>query len=82
MSTKSTRPVKHAPNATLPADIELKPESCEYIGADQVRVILKTNTGDHVSYTMTTAMLVKSVNLSVALINNCTGRVFRDLGVF
>jgi hypothetical protein len=30
---------------------------------------------------VTTASLVKSVNLSVALINNCTAQVFRDLGV-
>jgi hypothetical protein len=36
---------------------ELKPESCEYVGADEVRVTLKTKTG----YTLTAAMLVHSV---------------------
>jgi hypothetical protein len=38
--------------------------------------------GDTVSYTLKTAMLVHMVNLSVALINNCTAQVFRDLDVF
>jgi hypothetical protein len=56
---------------------ELKPESCEYVGADEVRVTLKTKTGDNVTYTLTAAML-HSVNLSVALINSCTAQVFRD----
>ena len=65
---------KATKKATPAADQELTPERCEYIGADEVRVILKTKTGDAVSYTLTTAMLIKSVNLSVALINNCTAQ--------
>jgi hypothetical protein len=69
-------------NATLPAGVELTPESCEYIGIDEVLVSMKTNTGDTVSYSMSTASLVKSVNMSVNLINSCTAQVFRDLGVF
>jgi hypothetical protein len=38
--------VKKNPNATLTADIELTPERCEYVGADEVLVSLKTKTGD------------------------------------
>jgi hypothetical protein len=52
------------------------------IGADEVRVTLKTKTGDTVTYTLTTAKLVQSVNLSAALINSCTAQVFRDPDVF
>jgi hypothetical protein len=74
--------VNKTPKAMLTADIELTPEKVEYVGADAVRVTMKTETGDAVSYTMKTASLVKSVNLSVNLINNCTAQVFRDLGVF
>jgi hypothetical protein len=33
------------------------------------------------AYTATTASLLHMTNLSVALINNCTAQVFRDLGV-
>jgi hypothetical protein len=52
------------------------------VGADAVLVTMGTKTGDTVSYTLTTASLVHTVNLSVGLINGCTGQVFRDLGVF
>jgi hypothetical protein len=72
--------LQNTPNPALTADIELTPERCEYIGVDKIRVSLKTTTGAPVTYTMTTASLVKSVNLSVALINNFTGQVLRDLG--
>lgn len=58
------------------------PERYEYVNAIRVKVTLKTKTGETIAYTMTTAMLAKSVSLSVDLINNCTGQVFRDLGVF
>jgi hypothetical protein len=77
MSPKSTRPAKHAvsANATLPADIELTPERCEYMAADKVRVTLKTDAGDPVTYTLTPKMLVKSINLSVALINNYATKI-------
>jgi hypothetical protein len=42
------------------------------------RAAEKQNRG--VTYTLKTAMLVHMVNLSVALINNSTAQVFRDLG--
>jgi hypothetical protein len=61
--------------------IELTPERIEYVGANEVLVTLKTKTGAPVTYTLTTASLVKSVNLSVALINGFTAKVLRDLGV-
>jgi hypothetical protein len=44
-----------------------------------VRVNLKTNTGAPVTFTLSTAILVHSVNMSV--INGYTAQVFRDLGV-
>ena len=43
-------------------------------------VSLKTKAGDAVSYTLTTASLVQSINMSVGLINNFTAQVVRDLG--
>jgi uncharacterized protein YkvS len=64
------------------ADIELVPTSFEYIGADQIRAMFKTKAGDVVTYIMRTKALVESVNMSTALINNCTAQVFRDLDVF
>jgi len=73
--------VKKVPNAALTADIELTPERYEYIGVDAVRVTMKTKTGDTVTYSLKTAMLVQMVNLSVNLINTSTAQVFRDLGV-
>jgi len=82
MSQKSIHPQKHTPDATLIADTELTPVSCEYIGIDAVLVSMKTGAGDLVTYTLTTASLVKSINMAVGLINSTTGRVFRDLGVF
>jgi hypothetical protein len=71
------------PDATLMAKNlgKLQPTSCEYVGADEILISLKTATGSMVSYSVKTSMLVHMVNLSVALINNCTGQVFRDLGV-
>ena len=41
----------------LPHDTELTPEAREYIGADKIRVTLKTSTGETVSYTLSTASL-------------------------
>jgi hypothetical protein len=60
--------------------LTLTPERCEYVGADEVLVTLKTKAGDAVSYTLTAAALAQSVNPSVALINNFTAQVLRDLG--
>jgi len=67
---------------TLPADIELIPDGFEYVAADKVRVTLKTQTGDAVSYTMTVAMLAQSITLGVALINTNMTQALRDLKVF
>jgi hypothetical protein len=61
--------------------VEVIPERIEYIGPNEVLVSLKTKTGDAVSYTMTTAMLTKSINLGVALFNSNIGQVLRDLDV-
>jgi hypothetical protein len=36
---------KRTPNLTLPAGIELQPTTCEYVGADEVLVSMKTKTG-------------------------------------
>jgi hypothetical protein len=47
-----------------------------------VLVTMKTGTGDIVTYSLKTAMLVHSVNLAVNLINSYTAQVFRDLDVF
>ena len=60
----------------------LTPEHVEYVAADEILVSLKTKTGELVTYTMSSAALVKSENMSVALINNSTAQVFRDLNVF
>jgi hypothetical protein len=60
----------------------LQPISCEYVAADEVLVSLKSKTGDLLSFSLKTAMLVHMVNLSVTLINTCTAQVFRDLDVF
>lgn len=69
-------------NTPLIADVELTPERCEYIAADTVRVTLKTNTGDLVTFSLKTTALLQLTNLSVALINGYTAQVFRDLDVF
>ena len=64
----------------LPTDIRLTPERCEYVAADRVRVTLKTDAGDPVTYTLSTAALMRMTNMSVELINNFTAKVLRDLG--
>ncbi|SHG87418.1 hypothetical protein SAMN05443248_2943 [Bradyrhizobium erythrophlei] len=61
---------------------ELQPTSCEYVGADEVLVSLKSKTGEIFSFSLKTAMLVHGINLAVTLINSCTAQVFRDLDVF
>jgi hypothetical protein len=61
---------------------ELQPVSCEYVGPDTVLVSLRTGTGETVSFSLKTAALVQSINQAVALINNFTSKVFKDLDVF
>jgi hypothetical protein len=61
---------------------ELTPVRCEYVGADEVSVSMRTRTGDITTFSLKTALLVHLVNLSVALINNCGAEVFGGLDVF
>jgi hypothetical protein len=61
---------------------ELQPIGCEYVGPNEVKVSLQDKTGQIFSYSVETAMLVRMVNMSVALINSATAQVFRDLDVF
>jgi hypothetical protein len=69
------------PDASLIAHLgELQPTSCKYVGADEILVSLTTATGDLISFSVKTAMLVHMVNLSVAVINNFSAQVLRDLG--
>jgi hypothetical protein len=67
-------------NATVIA--HLTPELVEYIGVDEVLITMKNPSGAAVTYTMKTAALVSMINMSVALVNNFSAQVFRDLGVF
>ena len=71
------------PPATLPAEHlgDMQPTSFEYVGLDEVLVSMKSSTGDVVCFSLKTAMLMHGINLAVALINNSSAQVFRDLGV-
>lgn len=74
--------LQNTPNPAVTADIELTPERREYIGVDKIRVSLKTTTGEIASYTLSSAALVQSVNMSVALINTNVVQALRDIKVF
>ena len=52
------------------------------IGPNKVRVSMKTDAGETVSFSLKTAMLINLVNLSVGAINSSMSQVFRDLDVF
>jgi hypothetical protein len=67
---------------SLAPDTELTPDRFEYIAADKVQVTLKTKTGDAVSYTMSTGMLLRSITMSVDLINSRKVDVLTDLNLF
>ena len=71
--------VDEATTNKLTAYRELLPEQIEYVGADEVLISLKTNTGDLVTFTLKTAALMQLTNLSVNLINGFTAQVLRDL---
>jgi hypothetical protein len=77
-----TTMLQNTPNPALAADIELTPERCEYIGVDKIRVSLKPTTGEIASYTLSSAALVQSVNMSVALINTNVVQALRGIKVF
>jgi len=51
------------------------PERVEYIARDAVRVTLKSEAGEIVTYAMTPKDLAKSVSLSMALINDYATRI-------
>ena len=63
----------------LTADIELTPDRLEYIAANRVRVVLKTGDGETVSYVMKTGMLMRSLTMSVDLLNSRKVEFLRDL---
>lgn len=71
-----------AKTSILTTDPELIPDHFEYVGADKVRVHLKTKTGEPFSYTLSTVMLMRSLTMSVDLINSQKVEVVRDLGMF
>jgi hypothetical protein len=54
----------------------------QYIAPNLVQVSLKSESGDVIVYTMTTEMLIRSVNMAVALMNEHPARVLRDLEAF
>jgi hypothetical protein len=69
--------------ASLPEHLgELQPTSCNHAGPGEVLVSLTTTTGDLVTYSLKTAMLVRLVSLSMTLINSNQAQIFRDLDVF
>jgi hypothetical protein len=69
-------------NALRTPDIHLTPERVQYVAPGRVRITLKTDDGVAVTYSVTIAMLMKMVNLSVDLMNRSPAQLFRDLGVF
>ena len=67
----------------LPNELgELTPEHFEYIGTDKVRVSLKTTAGDDVAYTLSVSMLLRSLTMSVDLINANKVAILKDANVF
>ena len=77
-----TQAAEKAITNTETPNIEVMPVACEYVALDEVRVSVKTVTGDPLSFTMKTASLLAFINMGVDLINRCNGQIFRDLGVF
>jgi hypothetical protein len=83
LTTPATNVVADGAAAPIAQHIgELEPVSVEYVGADQVLVSLKTKTGEIVSYSLKTAMMMNMVNASMAVVNGFTAKVFRDLNIF
>jgi hypothetical protein len=65
-----------------PFPFEVAALSYEYLGAGKVRASLEIRTGEPLSYILSTAMLVQSVNLAFEFINNNARSVLTDLNVF
>jgi hypothetical protein len=62
---------------TLP---QLTPTACEYLDHNKVRVSLKNDAGEAVTFMLTTAMLISLLNMGVKVINTSTAQIFRDIG--
>lgn len=58
---------------------ELTPVTCEYVADNEVCAWLKTKTGDTVTFTLSTDSMVHWTNLMVAIVQNFTAQVIRDL---
>jgi len=59
----------------------LNTESIERTAPNQMLVTMRADDGGAIAFTMTTAMLMQLVNLSVKMINDNLGAVFRDVGL-
>jgi hypothetical protein len=60
---------------------QLSPQKVAYIAPGVVKVDMKTEAGDAVSFTMQTSALLSLIRLSTDLLNNYSSGVLRDLGV-
>jgi hypothetical protein len=72
---------KQREKTTVPEHFgHMQPISCEYVGADEVLVMMTNERGEAFSYSLTTKMLVQGINQQVAVINNFRGQILRDIG--
>jgi hypothetical protein len=58
---------------------ELTPISCEYVAANKIGVTLTTNTGDTVTFPLTSDSTMHLINLLVAAFHKSPAQVYRDL---
>jgi len=58
---------------------ELEPISCEYIDINKVQVGCTAKTGDSVTFTLSTDSMMHLTNLMVAIAQNFSARVLKDL---
>jgi hypothetical protein len=58
---------------------ELVTSRVEYVGADEILVSLTTATGDVISFTLSTDSMVHLTNHMVAVVQNFTAQVLKDL---
>ncbi len=62
---------------TLP---QLTPTACEYLDHNKIRVSLKSDARDVVSFTLKTAALISLLNMGCKTVNTSKARIFKDLG--
>jgi hypothetical protein len=68
------------PNATLPQHLGyMTPTACEYLDHNKIRVSLKSNAGDVVSFTLKTAALISLLNMGCKTVNTSTAAIFREI---